>query len=49
MLAPVLNGAALELPPVLYFSFWRYVAFLLVGYLIVISILVLIKRLILRR
>ncbi|WBQ09039.1 hypothetical protein L2D01_09045 [Hyphomonadaceae bacterium ML37] len=49
-LLPVLSGgAAILLPPVLEQSFWRYVATLLAGYLIVILILGLIKRVVLRR
>jgi len=50
VLLPVLaNNAALRLPDVLSMPFWRYVAVLLAGYLIVISLLALLKRLILRR
>jgi hypothetical protein len=49
-LLPVLSGgAAIQLPQVLELSFWRYAATLLAGYLIVILILGLIKRLLLRR
>lgn len=49
-LMPVLSGnAAITLPQVLELSFWRYVATLLAGYLIVILILGLLKRLLLRR
>lgn len=49
-LLPVLSGgAAIALPQVLELSFWRYVATLLAGYLVVILILGLLKRLLLRR
>lgn len=49
-LLPVLaNNAALRLPDVLSMPFWRYVAALLAGYLIIISLLALLKRLLLRR
>lgn len=49
-LLPVLaNNAVLRLPDVLSMPFWRYVAVLLAGYLIVISLLALIKRLLLKR
>jgi hypothetical protein len=49
-LLPVISGgASLRLPQVLELSFWSYVATLLVGYLIIIAILFLIKRLVLRR
>ncbi len=49
-LLPVLSGgAALRLPEFLELSFWRYVATLLVGYLVVIAVFALIKRLVLKR
>lgn len=49
-LLPVLSGRGpIELPPVLEQPFWVKVATLLAGYLIVILILGLIKRLLLRR
>ncbi|MGY6531099.1 hypothetical protein [Glycocaulis sp.] len=49
-LLPVLaRGAPLRLPDVMGLPFWRYVAVLLAGYLIVILILALIKRVVLRR
>ncbi len=49
-LLPVLSaGAALRLPDVLGLPFWRYVAVLLAGYLVVIALLALIKRVVLRR
>lgn len=49
-LLPVLtSNAALRLPDVLGLPFWRYVAVLLAGYLVVIAILAIIKRLVLRR
>lgn len=48
-LLPVLqNDADLLLPPVLEGSFWRYVFILFVGYLVVITILGVIKKLLLR-
>ena len=50
VLLPVLaGGAALRLPPILEGAFWREVAFLLVGYLIVIAVLFLLRKLLLRR
>lgn len=50
VLLPVLtNAAPLRLPAILEQAFWREVAFLLVGYLIVISILFLLRKLLLRR
>jgi len=49
-IAPVIaNGAAFSLPPILHMSYWRYVAVLVVGYLIVIAVFALIKRVLLRR
>ncbi|MBI1265140.1 MAG: hypothetical protein GC187_10455 [Alphaproteobacteria bacterium] len=49
-LLPVLSGGgAITLPQVLELRFWRYVATLLAGYLIVILILGFLKRLLLRR
>ena len=50
VLAPVFaNGAPLRLPPLLEAGFWEYVLILLLGYLIVISVLALLKRLLLKR
>ncbi len=50
MLLPVLaGGAALRLPEFLEISFWRYVATLLVGYLVIITAFVLVRKLVLRR
>lgn len=50
ILLPVIaNNAALRLPDILAMPFWRYVAVLLAGYLIVISVLALLKRLLLKR
>jgi hypothetical protein len=50
LILPVLaNGAAFRLPDVLELPFWRYVATLLIGYLIIIAVFALIKRLVLRR
>ncbi|MCC5995524.1 MAG: hypothetical protein JJU18_04035 [Oceanicaulis sp.] len=49
-LLPVLTGRSpLVLPQVLELPFWRYVAVLLAGYLVVILILALLKRVLLRR
>jgi hypothetical protein len=48
-LRPALSGGPLQLPQVLEQPFWEKVATLLAGYLIVILILGLIKRLLLRR
>lgn len=48
--APVFaNGAQLRLPPLVEVAFWEHVFILLLGYLIVISVLGLIKRLIFKR
>lgn len=50
VLLPVVSGgAALRLPPVLEGPFWREVGFLLVGYLIIIALLFLVRRVILKR
>lgn len=50
ILLPVIGGGAgLRLPQLLEPSFWHYVATLLIGYLVVIAILFLIKRVVLRR
>ncbi|TGY89686.1 hypothetical protein E5163_00660 [Marinicauda algicola] len=50
VLAPVFaNGAALRLPPLLYVGFWEHVLILILGYLVVISVLAAIKRLIFKR
>ncbi|WP_440957263.1 hypothetical protein ACFELO_08060 [Oceanicaulis sp. LC35] len=50
ILIPVIaNGAALRLPPVLEASYWRYAAVVLVGYLVVILIFAIIKRLLFKR
>jgi len=50
VILPVLTqGAAFRLPAVLELPFWRYVATLLIGYLIIIALFALIKRLVLRR
>lgn len=49
-LLPVLaSNAPLRLPDVLSMPFWRYVAVLLAGYLVVISLLALLKRILLKR
>lgn len=50
VLAPVFaNGAPLRLPPILYVGFWEQVLILILGYLIVIGVLAVIKRLIFQR
>jgi hypothetical protein len=50
VLIPVIaNGAALRLPPILEGAYWRYAAVVLVGYLVVISIFAMIKRLLFNR
>jgi len=50
ILMPVLRGGANpRLPDILELPFWREVAFLLVGYLIVIAVLFLLRRVLLRR
>ena len=49
-LLPVLaNGAGLALPDILHLSFWRYAASLIAGYLVVIAVLFVLRRLIVRR
>lgn len=50
VLMPVVTrGAPLLLPDILEFPFWRYVAVLLAGYLVVIAVLMLVRRLLLKR
>lgn len=50
VLAPVFaNGAPLRLPSILYVGFWEQVLILVLGYLIVICVLAMIKRLIFKR
>ena len=49
LLPVVAAGASQRLPDVLEFYFWRYVATLLIGYLIIIAIIMVIKRIITRR
>lgn len=50
MIAPVMTTAsALRLPAILDAAFWRYAAALFVGYLIVISLVMLARRLLMRR
>ncbi len=49
MLPVIAHGAALRLPDLLELPFWRYIATLLVGHLVVIFVLALIKRLVLKR
>ncbi|MEQ8405820.1 MAG: hypothetical protein RKE49_12040 [Oceanicaulis sp.] len=49
-LAPVItSGAPLLLPDVLESPFWRYVASLLAGYLVVLAVFMLARRLVLKR
>lgn len=49
-LMPVVEGGSdLLLPPLLEGSFWRYVMILFAGYLVVIVVLSLIKRLVMKR
>ena len=48
VMIPVLaNGAAFKLPPVVEVDYWKYLASLFAGYLIVISIFFLVKSLVL--
>lgn len=50
ILLPVLtDGQALRLPPIFEGWYWRYVTVCFVGYLVVISILAMIKRLLFKR
>ena len=50
VLAPVFaNGASFRLPDFLEVYFWKQTALLLVGYLVVIPVLVLIRKLVLKR
>ncbi len=49
LLPVIVNGAALKLPAFLEVDFWRYVAALLVGYLLIITVFSLIKKLFLKR
>ena len=50
ILIPVIaNGAALRLPPILEGNYWRYAAVVLVGYLVVITIFAITKRLLFKR
>ena len=50
MLPVLADGAAFQLPPdLLQMSYWRKAASLFVGYLIIISVFYLIKRVVLRR
>ena len=46
---PVISGGSVRLPEFLELAFWREVAFLLVGYLIVIAVMYVIRRVLLRR
>lgn len=49
-LIPLLSGASsLRLPEILYLSFWRYVAALYVGYVLVVGLIFLARRLLMRR
>jgi len=50
VLTPVIaRGAPLLLPDVLETPFWRYVASLLAGYLVVLALLMLVRKLLLKR
>ncbi|XBQ15971.1 MAG: hypothetical protein ABL308_13565 [Oceanicaulis sp.] len=49
LLPVVASGAALQLPDVLEGWFWRYVASLLAGYLVVIALLMIVRKLIFKR
>lgn len=49
LLPVIVANGALRLPPVLELAFWRYAAALLVGYLIVIALFTLLRRVLLRR
>ena len=50
LLLPVITGgAALLFPDILELSFWRYVLALLAGYLVALSALMLVRKLLLRR
>ena len=49
MLPVLANGSAFQLPDLLHSYFWIDFAILIVGYLIVITVLVLIRKIILRR
>lgn len=50
VLTPVIaRGAPLLLPDILELPFWRYVAVLLAGYLVVIAVLMLIRKVLLKR
>lgn len=49
ILSVLADGSAFRLPEFLELPFWRYVATLLIGYLVIIAVFALIKRLVLRR
>ncbi|MFW5660623.1 MAG: hypothetical protein ACOC05_04475 [Oceanicaulis sp.] len=49
LLPVIASGAALRLPDVLEAWFWRYVVSLLAGYLVVIALLMVVRKLILKR
>ncbi len=45
---PAIQGAALTLPPLADVGWWKYVATLYVGYLVVITVFYILKRLLIR-
>ncbi|MGX6647572.1 hypothetical protein ACWCOP_06475 [Maricaulaceae bacterium MS644] len=49
LLPVVSRGAPLLLPDILEYPFWRYVAVLLAGYLVVIAVFMLVRQLLLKR
>jgi hypothetical protein len=49
ILSVLADGAAVRLPEFLELPFWRYVSTLLIGYLVIIAVFALLKRLLLRR
>ena len=49
MLPVLASGASFSLPDILHLYFWRYLATLVAGYLVVIAVLVLIWKLVLKR
>jgi hypothetical protein len=48
MLPVLANGAAFRLPPLVDSGYWRYVLALIVGYLVVITVFYVVKRVLLR-
>ncbi len=49
MVIPVIRGAELKLPPLADGDWWQYVATLYVGYLVVITVFYILKRILIRR